>query len=131
MILIVCALGTVIYSYTIQLNQTQQNNVLNNLAVSTGRAQERFRVTTAWWSGSGTSVRLTILNYGLNDITISDVYVNGRKVTAWTSGRLTPIYIGKIQNIVFTSPVTVTAGASYQITVVSQRGDTVAVTWIP
>jgi flagellin-like protein len=131
LMLIVSVLGAAIYNYTLQVNQIQQNKILNDYSVSSGRAQERFRATAAWWSGSGTAITLTILNYGLNELSISDVYVNGQNVSTWTSGRLTTISIGKLQAVNFNSPVAIITGATYQITVVSQRGVTVAYTWKP
>jgi len=88
------------------------------------QAQERFRATAAWWSGSGNQFRVTVLNYGQNMVQVSDVYVNGQRVTTWSSGRNTDIYVGAMTNLIFTSPTSVVSGATYTITIVSKNGVT-------
>ena len=122
LLLIVSALGTVLYSYTLTITQGQHDDLTSEMSSAAERAQERVRVIAVWWSGIGDLLNVTVLNYGRIDVGIADVYVNGERVTDYSFGRNELIYTQKWGRLGFTSPKPVTAGSTYEITIVSENG---------
>lgn len=131
LLFIVSVLGTFLYSYTLSSALSKHNAIQDEARRHSEMAQERFRVIASWWSGTGDQIRVTVLNYGLNSLQISDAYMNGQRVETWSSGRFTDVYVGNLQNCVFTSPVTITAENTYTLTIVSSRGVSIAHVWKP
>ena len=122
LLLIVSALGTALYSYTLTITQGPHDDLTSEMSRASERAQERVRVIAVWWSGTGDLLNVTVLNYGRIDVGIADVYVNGERVTAYSFGRDEVIYTQKWGRVVFTSPKPITSGSTYEITVVSENG---------
>jgi len=122
LLLIVSVLGTFLYSYTLTATELQQNTLEGEVQREGERAQERFKVISVWWSGSGDLLNLTVLNYGRLDIEIVDVYVNGEGVTDYHSGRNEEIFTLKWRRISFISPEPISDGSIYEIVIVSERG---------
>ena len=122
LLLIVSTLGTALYSYTLTITQGQHDAIRAETSRATERSRERFKVVAVWWAGSGDLLNVTVLNYGRNDISIADVYVEGERVAAYSFGRGEEIYIGRLLRVAFTSPVPIQSGSVYELTVVSERG---------
>ena len=128
LLLIVTTLGTFLYSYTLTTTGLQQRYLESQTRLETERAEERFRVVSVTWMG-GSKLNVTILNYGLIDIAIVDVYVNGVRVSTYYGGRGEEIYTSELGWICFESPISIEEGSTYEITIVSERGVTYAYLW--
>lgn len=128
LLLIVTALGTFLYSYTLTSTNLQQSYLQSQVELESERAEERFRVVSVLWLGDD-KLNVTILNYGLIDVTIADVYVNGVRVSTYYGGRGEEIYTSEMGWVCFESPIPVEEGSSYEITIVSERGVTYAYLW--
>ena len=128
LLLIVTTLGTFLYSYTLTTTGLQQRYLESQTRLETERAEERFRVVSVTWMG-GSKLNVTILNYGLIDIAIVDVYVNGVRVSTYYGGRGEEIYTSELGWVCFESPISIEEGSSYEITIVSERGVTYAYLW--
>ena len=122
LLLIVSALGTALYSYTLTITQVQHDELTSEMSRATERAKERVRVIAVWWSGAGDLLNVTVLNYGKVDVGISDVYVNDERVIGYSFGRDDVIYTQKWGRLGFTSPTPITSGSTYEITIVSENG---------
>lgn len=122
LLLIVSALGTALYSYTLTISQVQHDELTSEMSRATERAQERVRVIAVWWSGTGDLLNMTVLNYGRVDVGIADVYVNDERVISYSFGRDEVIYTQKWAMLGFTSPKPITSGSTYEITIVSENG---------
>ena len=128
LLLIVTVLGTFLYSYTLTTTGLQQRYLESQTRLETERAEERFRVVSVTWMG-GSKLNVTILNYGLIDIAIVDVYVNGVRVSTYYGGRGKEIYTSELGWVCFESPISIEEGSTYEITIVSERGVTYAYLW--
>jgi len=72
---------------------------------------------------------MTILNYGRLDIKILDVYVDGERVTSYQEGRGEEIFTSRLGRVNFTSPVSLSTDAQYEIVVISERGVSNVYSW--
>jgi hypothetical protein len=126
-LLAVIVVGTFLLDYSIRAMDRQRMASDGRLTLEGERAQERFVITSVWHSGS--TLNLSVLNFGVLDTQISDVYVNGERVSQYDSGRDEWIRTTTMGFVIFSSPVTITTGVSYDITVVSQRGATHYHSW--
>ena len=129
LILIVSIAGTLLFAYSTNYIQRLNDQYQENTELTTGTAQERFTVTTVWWSGADDFLNITVYNYGQNDIQITDVYIDGVQVSAYSFGRDTLILTEKLLQLGFTSPITIVDGVEYRITVVSLRGVSETAYW--
>ena len=129
LIMIVSIAGTMLFAYSSNYIQSLNDQYQRNTEITTGTAQERFTITTVWWSGTDNFLNLTIYNYGQNDIQITDVYIDGVQVDTYSFGRNTVILTEKIIQLGVTSPVTIVDGVEYKITIVSKRGVSEIVYW--
>ncbi len=127
LLLIVTVLGTFLYSYALTATGLQQSYLESQVELESERAEERFRVVSVIWLGDD-KLNVTILNYGLIDVTIADIYVNGVRVLTYYSGQ-EKIYTSEIGFVCFQSPVPIVEGSSYEIIIVSERGVTYAYLW--
>lgn len=120
LILIVTSAGVVVYAYSVKVIGSSSSNFNLQNAQNEEQAQERFQIIRVW-SSNQNQLNLTILNYGMTDLTIVAVYINGTSVTQFISGNAVTIGVDQLINVRFTSPLTVQSG-SLQILAVSQRG---------
>lgn len=121
-ILIVSIAGSLLFAYSAETFQRQQSMVLSDSERTVISVEERVKITAVHWSGVGNTLDVAVYNYGSDDTEIEDIYINGVRVQTYTSGRNEIILTEKIKRIVFTSPVTITLGESYTITVVTGNG---------
>lgn len=128
-IMIVSIAGTYLFAYSANYIQNQNSQYLRENELDIGQAQERFTVSSVWWSGTGNFLNITVYNYGQNDIQISDIYVDGARVSSYAYGQNTLILTEELLQIGFTSPVAVIDGSEYKITLVSSRGVTEIIYW--
>jgi archaellum component FlaF (FlaF/FlaG flagellin family) len=127
--MIVSIAGTYLFAYSTNYIQTQNDQYLTNNELELGQTQERFTVSSVWWRGTDNFLNITVYNFGQNDIEVSDVYVNGIRVSSYSHGRDTLILTEKLLQVGFTSPVAIISGSEYKITVVSSRGVTEIIYW--
>ena len=128
LLLIVTTLGTFLYSYTLTSTGLQQDYLRSQVELESERAGERFRIVSVLWLG-GDRLNVTILNYGLIDIAIVDVYIDGVRVSTYYGGRGEEIYTSELGWICFDSPIPIEADSTYEITIVSERGVTHVYLW--
>ena len=64
LLLIISVLGTSLYSYSLNVTNSQQNTLNQNIKNEAERAQELFKVTSVWWSRYDDFLNVTVLNYG-------------------------------------------------------------------
>lgn len=121
-ILIVSVAGSLLFTYSSVLFQRQQATAIRENKLSTVQAQELFRFTAVWWNGNDDLLHVTVYNYGKLDIDISDIYIDGVRVETYFFGRGELILTEKYLRVAFTSPVTIVAGETYSINVVSSNG---------
>jgi flagellin-like protein len=121
-ILIVSVAGSLLFTYSSVLFQRQQDTAIRENKLSTVQAQELFRFTAVWWNGNDDLLNVTVYNYGKLDIDISDIYIDGVRVQTYFFGRNELILTEKYLRVAFTSPVTIVAGETYSINVVSRNG---------
>jgi flagellin-like protein len=129
LIMIVSIAGTLLFAYSSTYIQNLNDQYQENNDLTIGTAQERFTITTVWWSGSDDFLNITVYNFGQNDIKITDIYIDGVQVSTYAFGRDTLILTEKILQLGVTSPVTITDGAEYRVTIVSERGVSEIVYW--
>lgn len=121
-ILIVSVAGSLLFTYSSVLFQRQQATAIRENKFSTVQAQELFRFTAVWWNGNDDLLNVTVYNYGKLDIDISDIYIDGVRVDVYFFGRGELILTEKYLRVAFTSPVTIVAGETYRINIVSSNG---------
>ncbi len=122
LILIVSVAGSLLFAYSADFFQGQQDSIISENERTIDQSEERFRISTVFWSGAGDVLDIAVYNYGIDDMEITDIYVDGVRVQTYTSGRNEIIYTEKIKRIVFTSPVSITLGEGYTINIVSGKG---------
>lgn len=128
LLLIVTTLGTFLYSYSLTATGLQQSYLKTEVEREAERARERFRVVSLLWLG-GNKLNATILNYGLIDIAVTDIYINGVRVSTYYGGRGEEIYASELGWICFESPIPIEAESTYEIIMVSERGVTHVYLW--
>jgi archaellum component FlaF (FlaF/FlaG flagellin family) len=114
--------GSLLFTYSSVLFQRQQDTAIRENKLSTVQAQELFRFTAVWWNGNDDLLNVTVYNYGKLDIDIIDIYIDGVRVQTYFFGRNELILTEKYLRVAFTSPVTIVAGETYSINVVSSNG---------
>jgi hypothetical protein len=119
-ILIVSIAGSYLFVYATGLFQKQQDDFIKTKEISTVKAQERFKVTAIWWSG---------YNYGIHDIEINDVYIDGIRVKQYTFGRNIQLKTEDILQIAFDSPISIVPGRKYSIILVTSNGVSKKIEW--
>ena len=121
-ILIVSVAGSLLFTYSSGQFQEQQSRAISENKLSTDQAQERFRITAIWWNGNDDLLNITVYNYGVLDIEISDIYIDGIRVQTYFYGRNELIQTEKYLRVAFTSPITIVTGDVYSINIVSSNG---------
>jgi flagellin-like protein len=128
MILIVVIAGTFLYSYSVNAFSSTESSYQLQTEGREEASRERFTIIAIWWDTS-TQLNLTILNYGKIDVTIDAVYIDGIAVTVFESGTGQIMLRKEKQSIIFTSPITLTPGQTYELAAVSERGSKTEVHW--
>lgn len=121
-LLVVSILGTSLYSFSLNVMRSQQENFFLQSQAEAFRAQERLKVVYVGWSGSDNTLNLTVLNHGKIEISLAEVYVNGEKVNSYNDGLGAKIVTSRLAGLSFTSPVNVAPDKLYQFVIVSERG---------
>lgn len=129
LMLIVSSAGIVAYSYSIGAFSSSSSIFQLDTNSQENQAQERFAIIAVWENLATNQLNLTVLNYGQIGLAINAVYINWTKVTNYLPGWNTTKGNGALIQVSFTSPIAIQSGSTYQITVVSTRGSTNAITW--
>ena len=123
-LLIISALGTILYNYSLDAVNRQKNILESDIKIALEKAQVRIKVIFVHSNYSSDMLNLTILNYGVSSVTIDDVYINNTIVQTYLNGqgaRILPLGLGQISLV---SPVPITQDALCDIVIVSLRGVT-------
>ena len=123
-LLIISALGTILYNYSLDAMNYQKNVLESDIRIALDKAQVRIKVISTQSNYSANILNLTILNYGVCSVTLDDVYVNNSNVQTYLDGQgvtIPPMDLGKIS---FVSPIPIIQDALYDIVIVSLRGVT-------
>ena len=129
LMLIISSAGIVAYSYSIGAFSSSSSNFQLDTSSQQNQAQERFAIIAVWENLTANQLNLTVLNYGQIGLTVNAVYINWTTVTNYLQGWNTTIGNGALVQVGFVSPIGIQSGSNYQITVVSTRGSTNAITW--
>ncbi len=121
-LIVVSILGTSLYSLSLNVMRSEQENFFLQSRAEAFRAQERLKVVYVGWSGSDDTLNLTVLNHGKIEISLAEVYVNGEKVTSYNDGLGVKIVTSRLAELSFTSPLNVAPDNLYQFVIVSERG---------
>ena len=128
-ILIVSVAGSYLFVYATGLFQKQQDDFIQTKEQSTIKAKERFKVTAIWWGGSNNLLNISVYNYGVNDIEINEIYIDGIRVKQFVFGRNSPLRTEDILQIAFDSPVSIVSGRQYTIVLVTSNGVPKTIEW--
>jgi len=123
-LLIISALGTILYNYSLDAMNYQKNVLESDIKIALDKAQVRIKVISTQSNYSANILNLTILNYGVCSVTIDDVYINNTRVQTYLDGQGTTILTMDLGHINFVSPIPIIQGALYDIVIVSLRGVT-------
>jgi flagellin-like protein len=128
LILIVSAAGVLAYSISMTAFSSSSSNYQLQTVNKEEKAQERLEVL-AIQQNTTTNLKLTVLNYGLIDLTVNKVYVNGIIATTYLTGTGVKTAPSVIVTVTFVSPVPIVSGQVYDLIVVSERGSKNEVSW--
>jgi hypothetical protein len=131
LLFIIAFAGTALYSFGLrQMNQAQSSFDLNTDAEK-ARVTERFAITAVWWNHnpSPSKLNVTLLNFGLIDLTIDAVYINGYQVETFYSGWNVAVISKQLLSVYFASPVQIASETSYVIRLVTTRGSEDEIYW--
>jgi archaellum component FlaF (FlaF/FlaG flagellin family) len=123
-LLIISALGTILYNYSLDTVNRQKNILESDIKIALEKSQVRIKVIFVNSNYSADMLNLTILNYGFTSVTIDDVYINNTIVQTYLNGQgalILPLGLGQISLV---SPVPITQDALCDIVIVSLRGVT-------
>jgi flagellin-like protein len=128
LVLIISAAGSLVYSISLTMFSSSTNSYQSQTSQREAEAQERLKVLSVQWDGS-INLDLTVLNYGLIDLTIDKVYINGVEAASYSSGIGIKTAPSVILSVSFASPASITAGQTYDIIVASERGSKNEISW--
>jgi len=128
-LLIISVLGTSLYSFSMTVMRSQQENLQNDIEIETARAKERLKVVYVVWDGSSDDLNVSVLNCGRLEMRLVDMYVNGVKVSTYLGGLGGVIPTSGLTTVSFTSPVGVVPDSLYQFVIISERGVTHVHSW--
>ena len=121
-LLIVSTLGTYLYNHALTIISYEQTNLQQQMSITGNKAQERLKIIATWWSPAFDVINITVYNYGNEATKVSDVYINGERVTDFISGRLETIDVYELVKVCFRPPSAIVPANLTEITVVSERG---------
>ncbi|MFQ6081578.1 MAG: hypothetical protein ACE5OW_07925 [Candidatus Bathyarchaeia archaeon] len=128
LVLIVSAAGVILYTYSLDTFASTGSSYQQQTSLKEEQARERLVITAVWWD-TADQLNVTVLNYGKIEIVIDAVYINGNRVSDYSSGKGTTVGKGELISVEFTSPVSIRDGQTYEITVASKRGNKNVVYW--
>jgi archaellum component FlaF (FlaF/FlaG flagellin family) len=123
-ILIVSVTGAGLYTYSLNAFNSSRSSFLLQTSEREERVLERLLITTVWWNVTNDYLNVTVLNYGKIELAIDAVYIDGRQVPAstYTNGKGETVAVSSLVSVKFTSPISIIAGYTYEISAVSERG---------
>lgn len=123
-LLIISALGTILYNYSLDAVNHQKNILESDINTALEKAQVRIKVISVQSNYSANILNLTILNYGSYSVTIDDVYINNTNVQTYLDGQGTTILPLDLGQISLVSPVPIIQDELCDIVIVSLGGVT-------
>jgi len=128
LILVVSAAGVILYTYSLNTFSSTGSSFQLQTSLREEQARERLVITAVWWD-TVDLLNVTVLNYGKIDLVIDTVYIDGTQVSEYSNGRGEVVRTGELIPVKFTSPVSIQDGQTYEIIVVSERGNKNVVYW--
>jgi archaellum component FlaF (FlaF/FlaG flagellin family) len=123
-LLIISALGTILYNYSLNAVNHQKNILESDINTALEKAQVRIKVISVQSNYSANILNLTILNYGSYSVTIDEVYINNTNVQTYLDGQGTTIHPLDLGQISLVSPVPINQDELCDIVIVSLGGVT-------
>ena len=123
-LLIISALGTILYNYSLDAVNHQKNILESDINTALEKAQVRIKVISVQSNYSANILNLTILNYGSYSVTIDDIYINNTNVQTYLDGQGTTILPLDLGQISLVSPVPIIQDELCDIVIVSLGGVT-------
>ena len=130
-LLIISILGTSIYSLSVTMMQTQRDIIKWTYNVDSEKYMEKIRTLYVNWNIANDELIISFLSYGNIVIKIADICLDGFRVLNYIEGRNIPIQTLNINTIKIESPITITKGELYEITIVTGRGVSHVYNWQP
>lgn len=121
-LMIVSALGTFLFNYTLTTLSNENLILEQDVNRASNKVQQRLRIINIDWQEPLNQLNITVLNYGMCDIKIVDVYVNNERVNTFLNGQGETISTMRLGWIGFLSPNPITADTLNDIVVVSEKG---------
>jgi flagellin-like protein len=128
LVLIVSAAGVLVYSISLTAFSSSTSNYQLQTVQREAKAQERLEVISIQWAIPN-NLNLAVLNYGVIDLTVDKVYVNGLVATTYLTDTGVKTAPSIIVYVTFVSPVSIVSGQTYDIIVVSERGSENEISW--
>jgi len=128
-VLIVTVAGAGLYAYSLNAFSSSGSSFLLQTSGREERARGRLLITTVWWNVTNGYMNVTVLNYGKIEFAIDAVYIDGRQVSAYASGKGETVAKESLVSVKFTSPVPIADGQTYEIVAVSERGSRDVLYW--
>lgn len=127
-VLIATVAGAALYSYSLSTFSSSSSSFQLQTDQREEQARERFSIIVVWWD-TANQLNVTVLNYGKIELAIDAVYIDGTKVSTYTTGIGETITIGNIVSVKFTPPIPILDGQTYEIIAVTERGSRDVVYW--
>ena len=130
-LLIISVLGTSIYSVSVTMMQKQRDTSKWTTNIESEKYMEKIRTLYVSWNSTSDELEIFFLNHGNVVINIADIYLNGLRVLNYIENRNVPIQISDINTIKIESPITITIGEFYEVTIITGRGVSHVYNWQP
>jgi hypothetical protein len=130
-LLIISILGTSIYSVSVTMMQRQRDTIKWTTDIESEKYLEKIKALYVNWNSTDDVLEIYFLNYGNLVINIADIYLNGFRVLNYIEGRNIPVQTSDIGTIKIESPITVTKGELFEVTIVTGRGVSHVYNWQP
>ena len=127
LLLAISTAGVILYSFSIDYFSSSIDAFRVESELDSGKIQERLIITAVWYDGN--LMNITILNYGKIEWKIDQVYFNHIQVSSFISGRGVAVGPKELISVKFTPPISIVAGNTYEIVVVTERGSKNAIYW--
>jgi len=131
-LLIVSITGVILYNFSLETTSAQQDSLKYELDQGTAAAQERYRILGAIWIDQKEfNITLTVLNFGMIDIRLDEIYIDGVRTDYYliNNGVGDKIDVASLKNIRIISPINILKNNSYNIMIVTERGVSSAYLW--
>ncbi len=129
LIMIVGSVGTLLYGYSLEVSQKQQEVITTQYQDSSNALIEKLAIIDVWFDQSDDTLDITVYNYGEIQTKIEAVYINGNPVTSYASELDASILVQRLGRVTFTSPIDISPDETIKVIIITNRGNSVETTW--